>query len=152
MWKPTFVERKKPETIEDLISTCDQKTLVKWACGCAEHVIFYYERSGTENKAPQYAIQACRDFVKGSITVGDARKFSLASHEAAKTTDDESARAVAHACGHAAATAQLKGNANQTATYALKAVYLAEDDMDAESKWQFKHLDNLMKFQMNPKI
>jgi len=94
-------------TVEPLEIT--QKTLIEFACRCAEHVLVNYEKLYPDDKRPRQAIEAARAFAEGK---GSA-------HAAAYAAD------AAHAAAHAA----------DAAAYAAHAAYAADA---AEQEWQTK--------------
>jgi hypothetical protein len=112
--------------------------LMKWACDCAEHVLYLFG----ENTAAQllYALNVAKDLMQGTGSVGDARKASLDSHTVANETSNPTAIAVARSVGHAVATAHMADHSLGAAWYALKAVKNADKSIDAERKWQDEQL------------
>lgn len=112
----------------------DQKVLALWATDCAERVLPYFEKTRPRDKRPRKAIKAARDWVKGRITVGEARKAALAAHAAARTTRG-AAQYAARSAGHAAATAHVASHSFAAAYYAEKATGRV-----TERYWQYKRL------------
>ncbi|MFA6099040.1 MAG: putative immunity protein [Patescibacteria group bacterium] len=99
----------------------DQKTLALRAADCAERVLPYFKKERPKDDRPKKAIVAARAWVRGKITVGQARTAALASHAAARAAKTPAAIAAARAAGHAAATAHVAGHATHAASYASKA-------------------------------
>jgi len=114
----------------------DQKLLALWAADCAERILPYFEKTRPRDKRPQKAIKAARDWVKGKITVGEARKAALDAHAAARSVDQAAARAAARSAGHAAATAHVADHAPHAADYAIKAAEAA--GVANEREWQYR--------------
>jgi len=129
--------------ITEVVSKCEHKTLVIWATDCAEHVLTYFKEKYPYDRNPRNAIESGRAWVRGELRMADARKAAFASHAAARKASNNSAIAVARACGHAAATAHVATHAPHAATYAAKAVYYAKKDINEERDWQYNHLVEL---------
>ena len=123
--------------------------MVPWVTDCAEHVLSYFEEKYPKDNRPRKAIEAGRAWVRGEITMSEARTAAFAAHAAARNTNQGAACAAARAAGHAAATAHVAGHAGYAATYAAKAATYAADHTDAdantakERNWQFQHLLDL---------
>ena len=109
--------------------------LALWAADCAERVLPLFEKQHPQDDRPRQAIEAARAWVRGQIQCGAARNAAVAAHAAARNSDDEAARAVARASGHAAGTAHMAGHARHAAAYALKAAGKTK-----ECDWQFRRL------------
>ena len=122
----------------------DHRSLVLWAADCAEHVLPYFEGKYPKDDRPRKALEAGRAWVRGEITMSEARAAALAAHAAARDADNAAARAAARAAGHAAATAHMAAHARHAAAYAVSAA-IAADPTDAptaatERDWQYRHL------------
>jgi hypothetical protein len=76
----------------------------------------------------------------GEVTVGEARKASVAAHQVARESSNETAVYVARSVGHAVATAHMADHSLGAAWYALKAVKSAGGSVDGEKKWQNEQL------------
>jgi len=119
----------------------DHKLLAIWASDCAEHVLTYFETMHPEDARPRKAIEAARVWVRGDLSMVEARKAAFASHAAARDARNTAAQAAARAAGHAAATAHVADHARHAAAYAIKAA--AEITCDAtttERDWQYQRL------------
>ena len=125
--------------IAELADKTDHRTLAIWATDGAEHVLSYFEERYPKDDRPRKAIEAGRAWVRGEISVGDARSAALAAHAAARVAEDGSPRAAARAAGHAAATAHMAGHAVHAADYAANANAKERD-------WQYQHLLDLRKY------
>ena len=149
MEKVEFVNKRLSKSIAELLSKRNHRTLVLWATDCAEHVLSYFEEKYPKDNRPRKAIEAGRAWVRGEITMSEARTAAFAAHAAARNTNQGAACAAARAAGHAAATAHVAGHAGYAATYAAKAATYAADHTDAdantakERNWQFQHLLDL---------
>jgi len=148
MEKVEFVNKRLSKSIAELLSKRNHRTLVLWATDCAEHVLSYFEEKYPKENRPRKAIEAGRAWVRGEITMSEARTAAFAAHAAARNTN-QGAACAARAAGHAAATAHVAGHAGYAATYAAKAATYAADHTDAdantakERNWQFQHLLDL---------
>jgi len=115
------------------INLTQHKLLASWAADCAEHVLPVFEKEEADDRSRK-AIEASRAWVRGDITITEARKFAFAAHAAAREAKSAEATAAARSAGHAAATAHVHTHAKHAAAYALKAV----KDQKAEREWQME--------------
>ena len=124
----------------------EQKSLVRWAAQCAEHVLPFFEEKRPQDDRPRQAIEAARAWVRGEIACGQARAAAVAAHAAARDADEGAARAAARAAGHAAGTAHMARHARHAAAYAVNAATAAALPKDAgaasatERDWQCRRL------------
>jgi hypothetical protein len=102
------------------INKKNHKALALWAANCAEQVLPYFEKRYPKDHRPRKAIEAARKWVKGKITVGEARRAALSAHAAARDASQPAAIAAARSAGHAAATAHVADHFYATAGYAIK--------------------------------
>ena len=116
----------------------DHRSLALWAADCAEHVLTCFEEKCPKDNRPRKAIEAVRAWVRGEITLSEARAAAFAAHAAARDTDQAAARAAARAAGHTAATAHVSGHARHAATYAVIAT--GPIATAKERDWQNRHL------------
>jgi len=121
----------------------NQKLLALWAADCAEHVLPFFEKEYPEDDRPKIAIEAARAWVHDEIKVGEARKAAVATHTAARNTNNVAARAAARAAGHAAGTAHMAGHAPHAANYAIVAAEAV--GITRECEWQYRHLPKNLK-------
>jgi len=128
------------DKITEVVNKCGHLTLAIWSADCAEHVLVYFEEKQPNDLRPRNAIKAGRAWVSGELKMTDARKAAFSSHASAREVSDDAATAVAHACGHAAATAHVATHAPHAATYAAKAIGYAKDDINEERTWQYNRL------------
>ena len=153
MKKPKFSVTHKDESIVELVSKTDHKTLAVWAIDCAERVLPYFEQKYPEDHRPRNAITALHTWIRtGIFKMADIRKAALASHTAAREVNgDNAARSAARAAGQAVATAHVPTHSVGAANYALQAIYRATISSDAdaaiakERDWQYQHLLKLKK-------
>ena len=114
------------------------KQLMQWGCDCAEHILSLY---GKEiDKRLKDALSVAKEWIKGNVSVGDARNASLRAHEVARESSYPTSIAVARSVGHAVATAHMSDHSIGAAIYALKAVSSAGKSIDLERKWQNEQL------------
>ncbi|WP_413408185.1 putative immunity protein [Paenibacillus amylolyticus] len=146
MAKPAFKDAPLRREIEDLAKQQDHHTLACWAAECAARVLYIFKKEKTDDLRARDAIDAGRGWIRGEITMVDARKAAFAAHAAAREADHVAASAASRAAGHAAATAHVKGHAVHAATYAVKAVFydsLMEEQerrVLEERTWQYQYL------------
>ncbi|MFX1457614.1 MAG: putative immunity protein [Promethearchaeota archaeon] len=114
--------------------------LMLWGCNCAEHVLSLF---GKEiDKRLKNALIVAKEWIKGNVSVGDAREASLRAHEVARESSNPTSIAVARSVGHAVATAHMSDHSLGAALYALKAVSSVGKSIDLERKWQNEQLPN----------
>jgi hypothetical protein len=121
------------------LSKRDHQLLALWAADCTERVFSKHWNNKTDPR-PADAIQLARAWAEGKISVGEARKASVAAHAAAREADNPAATAIARSAGHAVATAHMADHSMGAAWYALKAAKLLELDAKNERLWQDKML------------
>ena len=112
----------------------DHRSLVLWAADCAEQVLPRFEQNSPKDDRPRKAVAAARAWLRGEITVREARIAAFAAHAAARAAENAAARAAARAAGHAAATAHVAGHARHAAAYALAAATLPSDAVAARAR------------------
>lgn len=120
-----------------------QYQLLTWACDCAEHVSPLFGKNLDARLTTAFTI--AKAWKQGTASVGDARKAAVHAHAVARESSNPTARAVARSIGHAVATAHMADHLLGAAWYALKAVNHAGKSVDAERKWQDKHLPTEIK-------
>ena len=126
------------------LSMHDHRLLARWAADCAEHVLSDLWEDDNDPR-PFDAIRQARAWARGEISVGEARKAAVAAHAAARESHDAAATAVARASGHAVATAHMADHSLGGALYALKALKIAGQSINAERKWQDEQLPSEIK-------
>src|SRR5574341_404478 len=135
MVRRKFSVTHKDESIVELVSKTDHKTLAVWAIDCVERVLPYFEEKYPEDHRPRNAIEACRAWINtGVFKMADIRKASLTSHAAAREVgEDNAARSAARAAGQAVATAHVPTHSIGAANYALQAIHRAASSSDADA-------------------
>src|SRR6266480_707428 len=138
---PRFVTIRRGGTLAD----SDHQLLALWAASCAEHVLDRFESARPEDPRPRQAIEQARAWVRGEITMSQAR--TAGGHAMAAARDlSGAARHAAYAAGQAAAVAHVAAHELGAAAYAIKAAQAAapEDDTRSagrrECRWQRAHL------------
>ena len=93
---PRFVTIRRGGTLTD----SDHQLLALWAASCAEHVLDLFESAQPEDPRPRQAIEQARAWVRGEITMTQAR--TAAGHAMAAARDLRgAARHAAYAAGQA---------------------------------------------------
>jgi len=92
----------------------DERTARLFACDCAEHVLYLYERDYPDDKRPRQAIETARRYASGHATKEELSAAGAAVYGAAW--------AAWHAAGAAACDAERKWQAAKLAEYLNEAV------------------------------
>jgi hypothetical protein len=136
-----FITVRRGGTLQD----SDHRLLAVWAADCAEHVLQLFEAAQPTDARPRQAIELARAWVRGEITMSQAR--TAAGHAQAAARDlSGAARHAAYAAGQAAAVAHVAAHELGAAAYAIKAVRAAAPDGEAENagrlecQWQREQL------------
>jgi hypothetical protein len=117
----------------------NHRKLIKWAEECAEHVLCISDKEIDIRLT--YALAIAKEWEKGNATTGAAMKASLGAHAVARESKDPVSKAIARSIGQAVATAHMADHAPGGAFYALKAVKLANKDIEKERNWQTEKLN-----------
>ena len=122
---PRFITIRRGGTLQD----SDHRLLAEWAADCAEHVLHLFEQVQPSDERPRRAIEQARAWVRGEITMQQAR--NAASHANAAARDLKgAARRAAHAAGQAAAVAHVAVHELGAAAYAIRAARDAAPEAD----------------------
>ena len=136
---PRFVTIRRGGTLTD----SDHQLLALWAAACAEHVLDRFESVRPEDTRPRQAIEQARAWVRGEVTMTQAR--TAAGHAMAAARDLRGApRHAAYAAGQAGAVAHVAAHELGAAAYAIKAARAGAPDGDGggegagrlECQWQ----------------
>src|SRR5256886_17704066 len=134
---PRFVTIRRGGTLTD----SDHRLLALWAASCAEHVLDRFESARREDPRPRQAIERARAWVRGEVTMTEAR--SAGGHAMAAARDlSGAARHAAFAAGQAAVVAHVAAHELGAAAYAIKAARAAAPVGEADSagrlecRWQ----------------
>ena len=138
---PRFITIRRGGTLQD----SDHRLLAGWAADCAEHVLRLFEAARPADARPRQAIELARAWVRGEITMTQARTAAGAANAAARDLSG-AARHAAHAAGQAVAVAHVAAHELGAAAYAIKAVRSAAPAGDGElagrqeCQWQREQL------------
>jgi len=132
-----FITLRRGGTLSD----ADHHLLVLWAASCAEHVLDLFESVQPEDPRPREAIEHARAWVRGAVTMMQARGAGGHAMGAARDLRG-AARYAAYAAGQAGVVAHVAAHELGAAAYAIKAARAAapEAESDAagrlECRWQ----------------
>src|ERR1700716_1742769 len=121
---PRFVTIRRGGTLTD----SDHHLLALWAASCAEHVLDRFQSARPEDPRPRQAIEHARAWVRGEITMSQARKAG--GHAMAAGRDLGGG---ARAAGQAAVVAHVAAHELGAAAYAIKAARAAAPEGEGES-------------------
>lgn len=134
---PRFVTVRRGGTLTDP----DHRLLALWAATCAEHVLGLFEEARPADPRPRQAIEYACAWVRGEVTMTQAR--AAGGHAMGAARDLRGApRHAAYAAGQAAAVAHVAAHELGAAAYAIKAASAAAPQRDAsaaaqrECQWQ----------------
>ena len=124
---PRFITIRRGGRLTD----SDHHLLAAWAAVCAEHVLHLFESVKPGDARPRHAIEQARAWVRGEISMTQAR--SAAGHALAAARDlSGAARHAAYAAGQAAAVAHVAAHELGAAAYAIKAARAAAPEGEDE--------------------
>jgi hypothetical protein len=123
------------------LNDSDHHLLALWAASCAEHVLHLFESERPGDTRPRAAIEHARAWVRGEVTMTQAR--AAGGHAMGAAADLRgAARHAAYAAGQAAAVAHVAAHELGAAAYAIKAVRAAAPEGEGgaagrlECRWQ----------------
>src|SRR5918993_1538116 len=117
---PRFVTIRRGGTLTD----SDHQLLALWAASCAEHVLDLFETAQPEDPRPRQAIEHARAWVRGEVTMTQAR--AAGGHAMGAARDLRGApRHAAYAAGQAGVVAHVAAHELGAAAYAIKAARAA---------------------------
>ncbi len=134
---PRLITVRRGGTLQD----ADHRLLALWAADCAQHVLHYFEQAQPGDDRPRRAIEQVHAWVRGEITMTEARTAAGHAMGAARPLRG-APREAAYAAGQAAAVAHVAAHELGAAAYAIRAVRAAapEDERIAagrlECQWQ----------------
>src|SRR5438046_4722061 len=143
---PRFVTIRRGGTLTD----SDHHLLALWAALCAEHVLDLFESVAPEDRRPREAIEYARAWVRGEVTMMQARAAGGDAMGAARDLRG-AARHAAYAAGQAGAVAHVAAHELGAAAYAIKAVRAAAPDGESdaagrlECRWQRDQLPDAIR-------
>jgi hypothetical protein len=124
---PRFITIRRGGTLTD----SDHRLLALWAAACAEHVLPLFESVQPSDLRPRQAIEQARAWVRGEITMSQARAAGGHAMGAARELSG-AARHAAYAAGQAAVVAHVAAHELGAAAYAIKAARAAAPEGEAE--------------------
>jgi hypothetical protein len=125
---PRLVTIRRGGTLTD----SDHHLLARWAASCAEHVLDLFESAQPEDLRPRQAIEHARAWVRGEVTMTQARAAGGHAMGAARNLRG-APRYAAYAAGQAGAVAHVAAHELDAAAYAIKAVRAAAPDSEREA-------------------
>ena len=134
---PRFITIRRGGTLTD----SDHHLLALWAATCAEHVLHLFESVKPSDSRPRDAIEQARAWVRGEVTMMEARAAGGHAMAAARELRG-AARHAAFAAGQAAVVAHVAAHELGAAAYAIKAARAAAPEDQSESsgrlecRWQ----------------
>ena len=143
---PRFITLRRGGTLTD----ADHRLLALWAAACAEHVLHLFTSVQPSDPRPRQAIEQARAWVRGEITMSEARAAAGHANAAARALSG-AARHAAYAAGQAAAVAHVAAHELGAAAYAIKAARAAASDGEGESagrlecRWQREQLPDAIR-------
>jgi hypothetical protein len=134
---PRFVTIRRGGTLTDP----DHQLLALWAASCAEHVLELFESARPGDPRPRRAIEQARGWVRGEVTMMQAR--AAGGHAMGAARDLRGApRHAAYAAGQAGAVAPVAAHDLGAPAYPIKAARAAAPSGAAEAagrlecRWQ----------------
>src|SRR3954453_23334084 len=125
---PRLVTIRRGGTLTD----SDHHLLAMWAASCAEHVLELFESAQPEDSRPRQAIEHARAWVRGEVTMTEAR--AAGGHAMGAARDLRVApRHAAYAAGQAGAVAHVAAHELGAAAYAIKAARAAAPEGGGEA-------------------
>jgi hypothetical protein len=134
---PRLITLRRGGTLTD----ADHHLLALWASSCAEHVLHLFESVRPEDLRPRAAIEHVRAWVRGEVTMMQARAAGGHAMGAARDLRG-AARHAAYAAGQAGAVAHVAAHELGAAAYAIKAARAAVPNTESEAagrlerRWQ----------------
>jgi hypothetical protein len=125
---PRLVTIRRGGTLTD----SDHHLLALWAASCAEHVLDLFESVRPADPRPRQAIDHARAWVRGEVTMMQARAAGGHAMGAARDLRG-AARHAAYAAGQAGAVAHVAAHDLGAAAYAIKAVRAAAPPHESEA-------------------
>jgi hypothetical protein len=138
---PRFITIRRGGTLED----SHHRLLAQWAAECAEHVLPLFEATQPSDPRPRRAVEQARAWVRGEVTMTQARAAAGNANAAASNLSG-AARWAAYAAGQAAAVAHVAAHELGAAAYAIKAARAAAPKGEGdhagrqECRWQRERL------------
>ena len=128
---PRLVTIRRGGTLTD----SDHHLLALWAASCAEHVLGLFESAQPEDPRPRSAIEHARAWVRGAVTMTQARAAGGQAMGAARNLRG-AARHAAYSAGQAAVVAHVAAHDLGAAAYAIKAARAAAPEGEGQAAGQ----------------
>jgi hypothetical protein len=125
---PRFITVRRGGSLQD----SHHHLLAIWAADCAQHVLYLFEETQSNDDRPRRAIELVRAWTRGEITMSQSRAAGGHAMTAARELSG-AARYAAYAAGQAAAVAHVAAHELGAAAYAIKAVRAAAPTRESES-------------------
>lgn len=143
---PRFTTIRRGGTLTD----ADHHLLALWAATCAEHVLSLFESARPGDPRPRAAIEHARAWVRGEVTMREARAAGGHAMGAARDLRG-AARHAAYAAGQAGVVAHVAAHELGAAAYAIKAARAAAPEGSSEAagrlecQWQRDQLPDAIR-------
>ena len=125
---PRFVTIRRGGSLTD----ADHHLLALWAASCAEHVLDLFEAAEPQDPRPRQAIEHAGAWVRGEVTMMQAR--AAGGHAMGAARDLRGApRHAAYAAGQAGAVAHVAAHELGAAAYAIRAARAAAPHGEGET-------------------
>lgn len=134
---PRLITVRRGGTLQD----AEHRLLAMWAADCAQHVLHFFEQVQPNDDRPRRAIEQTHAWVRGEITMTQARTAAGHAMGAARGLRG-AAREAAYAAGQAAAVAHVAAHELGAAAYAIRAARAAAPENERleagrlECQWQ----------------
>lgn len=125
---PRFITARRGGTLQD----ADHRLLAVWAADCAQHVLHFFEQAQPGDDRPRRAIEQAHAWVRGEITMTQARIAAFAANAAAREVSG-AAKEAALAAGQSVAVAHVAAHELGAAAYAIRAVRAAAPENEREN-------------------
>ncbi len=136
-----FITVRRGGTLQD----ADHRLLAEWAADCAEHVLPLFEAVRPADARPREAIAQARAWIRGDVTMTQARSAAGRANDAARDLSG-APRHAAYAAAQAAVVAHVAAHELGAAAYAIKAAQAAAPKGQGdragrrECRWQRERL------------
>lgn len=117
---PRFITIRRGGALDD----AHHRLLAEWAADCVEHVLPLFEAVQPSDPRPRKAVDQARAWVRGEITMTEARTAAGKANAAARELTG-APRHAAFAAGQAANVAHVAAHELGAAAYAIKAAQAA---------------------------
>lgn len=128
----------------------DHHLLALWAASCAEHVLYLFQSAEPQDSRPRQAIEHARAWVRGEVSMMQARAAGGHAMGAARDLRG-AARHAAYSAGQAGAVAHVAAHGLGAAAYAIRAARAAAPQGDGEGagrlecRWQRDRLSDAIR-------